>query len=125
LGYGAFLHWRLNQKDLDAAKIEASRPEDLVSREAALAYVEHLKSVVSSMTVFNRIQELYDAIRVMAPERDWTWLKLAQRNLRSRARPENDKLGRLQSADRLEELGFSLMAEAETAAYGRTMTAPR
>jgi integrase len=116
-GYGAFLHWRLGQKDLDAARIEASRPEDLVSQETVLAYVEHLRSAYSSMTVFSRIQELYNAILVMAPDCDWTWLKLAQRNLRSRAKPEKDKLARLQSADKLEDLGFSLMAEAETAAY--------
>jgi integrase/recombinase XerD len=128
LGYAAWLHWRfhwrLSQKDADAAKIEASRPEDLVSREAVLAYVEHLTSLRSSMTVFNRIQELYDAIRVMAPARDWTWLKMAQRNLRSRAKPEKDKLARLQSADRLEDLGFSLMAEAETAAYWKDEDGP-
>jgi integrase/recombinase XerD len=117
LGYGAWLRWRSGQDDADVERIEASRPEDLISREAVLAYVGHLASVNCSMTVFNRIQELYDAIRVMAPGRDWTWLKMAQRNLRSRARPNNDKLARLQSADKLEDLGFSLMAEAEGAAY--------
>jgi integrase len=116
-GYGAWLCWAMSSKDADAARIAASRPEDLVSRDAVLAYVEHLSCLHSSMTVFNRIQELYDAIRVMAPGRDWTWLKIAQRNLRSRAKPSNDKLERLQSADKLEELGFSLMAEAETAPY--------
>src|SRR5579871_1218795 len=116
-GYGAFLHWRQSHGDMDAAKILASRPEDLVSREAVLAYVEHLASLHSSMTSYNRAQELHDAVRAMAPECDWAWLKTAQRNLRSRARPENDKLARLRPADRLEELGFSLMAEAETAPY--------
>ena len=55
----------------------------------------------------------------MAPMRDWTWLKVAQRNLRARAKPENDKLARLQSADKLEDLGFSLMAEAETVACSK------
>jgi integrase/recombinase XerD len=117
LGYSAWLHWRLSQKDANAARIEASRPEDLISREAVLAYVEHLRRFHSSMSLFNRIQELYDAIRVMAPEQDWSWLKMAQRNLRSRAKPENDKLARLQPADKLEDLGLSLMTEAETAAY--------
>jgi hypothetical protein len=53
----------------------------------------------------------------MVSEHDWTWLKMAQRNLRSRAKPENDKPARLQPADKLEDLGFSLMAEAETGAY--------
>jgi integrase len=116
-GYGAWLYWRLSRPDADVAGIEASRPEDLVSREAVTAYVEHLSSVSSSITVYNRILELFASMRVMGPGLDWTWLKIAQRNLRSRAKPSNDKLARLQSADKLEELGFSLMAEAETAAY--------
>jgi hypothetical protein len=85
--------------------------------EAVLAYVEQFASLNASMTVYNRLQELYDSIRVMAPKRDWTWLKIAQRNLRSRAKPENDKLDRLRSADTLEDLGLSLIAEVETAAY--------
>jgi site-specific recombinase XerD len=116
-GYGAFLHWRLSQKDMDTAKIESSRAEDLVIRESVLAYVEHLMQVNSSMTSYNRIRELYDAIRIMAPDRDWTWLKIAQRNLRSRAKPARDKLARMKSTEKLEDLGFSLMAEAETAPY--------
>jgi integrase len=117
LGYGACLRWHLTQDDADLARIDASRPEELITRETVLAYVEHLSRVNSSMTLFNRIQELYDAMRVMAPGCDWTWLKLAMRNLRSRARPSNDKLARLQTAEKLDELGFALMAEAETAPY--------
>jgi integrase len=117
LGYGAWLRWRLRQNDADVARIEASRPEDLVFPEAVLAYVGYVSTVNSSMTVFNRIQELYDAMRVMAPGRDWTWLKMAMRNLRCRARPSNDKLARSQTAEKLDELGFALMAEAETAPY--------
>jgi hypothetical protein len=117
LGYGAWLRWCLGQNDADVVRIEASRPEDLVTREAVLAYVEHLSRTNSSMTVFNRIQELYDAITVMAPGRDWSWLNMAQRNLRSRATPSKNKLSRLQTAEKLDELGFSLMAEAETAPY--------
>jgi integrase len=123
LGYGAWLRWRLRQSDADVAEIEASRPEDLVSRESVLAYVEHLTRANSSMTVFNRIQELYDAISVMAPGRDWTWLNTAQRNVRSRATPSKNKLARLQTAEKLDELGFSLMAEAETAPYWNGGTA--
>jgi integrase/recombinase XerD len=82
-----------------------------------IAYVEHLSTVNASMTVFNRIEELYDAIGIMAPDHDWTWLNMAQRNLRSRARSSKNKLARLQTAEKLDELGFSLMAEAETAPY--------
>ena len=120
MGWGAWIYWRLSRSGLDPALVEASRPEDLVTREAVLAYVEQLRVISSSMTAYNRIQELYDAIRAMtpsAPEGRWDWLKNAFKKLRSEAHPSRNKMARLRTADELEELGFALMAEAETAPY--------
>lgn len=112
-GYGAWLHWIAGRQDPISPKIETSRPGDLATRGAIEAYVEDLSTRCSSMTVYNRIQELYDAIRVMAPHQDWSWLKAAMDNLRGEARPSRNKLARLQMTDRLEELGLQLMDEAE------------
>ena len=115
-GYGAWIHWLRTRSGDDPAVIEAGRPEDLVIKNIVLAYVDDLSTVNSSMTVLNRIAELYDAIRVMAPPAsEWTWLKAAERNLRARAKPSRDKLARLQSAEALEALGMKLIAEAEAA----------
>jgi hypothetical protein len=117
-GWGAWIHWNRKECQPDAALVEASRPEDLVNRNAVLAYVEQLRTVNSSMTVCNRVQELYDGVRAMSPsvaESNWDWLKNTFKNLRSEARPSRNKVARLRTADELEELGFWLMAEADIA----------
>jgi hypothetical protein len=114
-GYGAWIHWLHARSGFDPSTIEASRAEDLVVKTMVLAYVDDLSNINASITVLNRIAELYDAIRVVAPASDWTWLKAADRNLRAQAKPSRDKLPRLQSAEALEALGMKLMAEAEAA----------
>jgi hypothetical protein len=114
-GYGAWLNWMRARGGADCDLIDASRPEDFVTPDVVRAYIDHLAARRSSMTVYNRIQELYGAIRVMAPGRDWSWLKAAQDNLLGRARPSRNKLARLKDGALIEELGMRLMAEAEAA----------
>ena len=80
------------------------------------AYVDHLLAVNRGYTVLCRVQELYDAIRVMAPERDWTWLRRIGSAIRSRTQPAKSKVGRVLPPDLLAELGLKLMARAESAA---------
>lgn len=84
-GYGFWLSWNLRQ----GVDITGARPADLVTPETVLAYVADLEAINASMTVSCRIQELYDAIRVMAPPRhggqDWRWLCNAMKNLHTTA----------------------------------------
>ena len=49
----------------------------------------------------------------MERERDWSWLLLAVKRLRSHARPVREKLPRLQPAEVVEKLGFDLMRRAD------------
>jgi len=96
--------------------IDISNPEDLVTQELVSNYILDLLNSRSSMTVYNRIQELYDCIRVMtpnSPKSHWAWLKNAWMNLRLDAYPARNKLLRLKEADQLEDLGFKLMSAAE------------
>ena len=65
---------------------------------------------------FAAVQELYDALRVMAPDADWDWLTQVYRSLRAQVRPVRDKFSRLRPIDELAALGERLMDEAETAA---------
>ena len=114
-GYGAWVHWCRGRADLQQA-LEASAPRELVTRQTVLAYVAHLEDMgASSSTLFNRVQELHDAIKTMVPDTDWSWLSQGFRNLRHRARPVRDKIGRLHDLPRLEALGASLMAKAVNA----------
>ena len=85
-GYGFWLYWNLC-RGIDISLMPAS---DIVTQESVLAYVADLEAINSSMTVSCRIQELYDAIRVMFPPRrggeDWRWLRTAMKNLHMNAR---------------------------------------
>ena len=117
-GYGVWQNWITKHSRLDQDFIDKSSPEDLVTQELVSNYILDLLNSRSSMTVYNRIQELYDCIRIMTPhmpKKHWEWLKNAWMNLRHDAYPVRSKLLRLKEADQLEALGFKLMNEAENA----------
>jgi integrase/recombinase XerD len=76
--------------------------------------VADLRSQVADFTVFTRVQQVGDALRAMAPTGDWRWVLRAAHRIRSHATPVRDKRSRLQTPDRLIDLGMRLMAEAES-----------
>lgn len=51
-------------------------------------------------------------IMVMAPDRDWTWLRIVITNLKIIARPERDKRSHMVDARQLLALGVDLMEQA-------------
>lgn len=114
-GYGVWICWNLHR----GVEITNTQPADLVTRDSVLAYVTDLQAINASMTVACRIQELYDAIRVMAPPQsdadNWAWLRQGMENLYKDATPSRNKRGRLQTAQAVEKEGLDLMAQAETA----------
>jgi integrase/recombinase XerD len=110
-GYKAWLSW-LAAKDILEPNL---KPADRVTRERVAAYVTELRAERAPYTVLCRVRELYDALRVMAPEGDWKWLEHLYRALSARARPRRDKLSRLKPTADLAALGERLMDEADTA----------
>ena len=61
-GYGRYLAWLR-----DTGKLEPScLPQERVTKEIVTGYVDHLAAYNRGYTVLCRVQELYDAIRVMA-----------------------------------------------------------
>jgi hypothetical protein len=62
------------------------------------ARVADLARIDSDFTVVCRIQELSDAIRVMAPDRDRGWLRQIYNALRARSVPSREKRVRMQPA---------------------------
>lgn len=117
-GYGVWLHWNLTRSRLAPDVIANSKAEDLVTQDHVLAFVDDLINSGSPMTVYNRVQELYDTIVNITPhlpKSHWVWLKAAWQNLRNDAVPVRNKLLRLKEADQLEALGLKLMSEAEAA----------
>jgi integrase len=111
-GYQAWLSWLAAQERLDPDM----EPADRVTPERVVAFISHLQSELAPYTVLCRIQELYDALRVIAPATYWDWLAELYRRLRKQVRPVRDKLTRLKPIGELAALGERLMDEAETAA---------
>ena len=119
-GYGVWLHWCLTRSGLAADVVANSRPEDLVKQDLIQAFVDELINSTSPMTVYNRIQELYDTIVNITPhlpKTHWVWLKAAWQNLRNEATPVRNKLPALKEADQLEVLGLKLMQQAVAAPH--------
>ena len=108
-GFGVWISWNLER----LPSIESTVPVSNVTRKYVHAYIVELQSFCASNTVFCRAQELYDAIRIMEPDHDWSWLACAVKKLRSRAKPVREKLSRLKPADVVEKLGLDLMHRAE------------
>lgn len=108
-GYSRWLAWLEQEGLLDPA----SAPGDRLIKERVKAYLRDLSTVNAPFTVTCRAQELYDAVRVMVPESDWTWLRRAPAVLRARAVSVRNKRARLQPSSKLKGLGQALMASAE------------
>ena len=77
-GYNHWLSWLAGKNILDPN----NAPADRVTRERVAAYVAAIQAELSPYSVLCRVQELYDALRVMAPEADWEWLAQLYRNFR-------------------------------------------
>jgi integrase len=110
-GYGYWLSWLARRGVCDSNV----SPADRVSRERVGAYVAELRVSRAPYTVLCRVQELYDALRLLAPGADWDWLVQIYRTLRTHVRPARDKVSRLRPIDELAALGERLMEEAEAA----------
>lgn len=115
--YGLWLRWVEREGFLEPHSLPASR----ITRERVTAYALALGVTRSPYSVQSRIQQLGDALRVMVPDQAWPWIGRAAGRLRSQATPVRDKRDRLQSPERLAELGKQLMTEA--VAIGLTLDA--
>jgi integrase len=111
-GYGYWLSWLATRGLCDPDL----GPADRVSRERVAAYIAEITPARAPFTIICRIRELYDALRVMAPEADWDWLAQLHRILEAQGRPVRNKLPRLRPIGELAALGERLMDDAEAAA---------
>jgi integrase/recombinase XerD len=109
LGYGRYLFWLQEHGNLDVTLAPAGR----VDRDLVRAYLEELKLSNRGHTLHNRIQELGNAMRALAPEDDWRWLLRAASRLRVMTIPAQDKRARLRPVADLVAQGFRMMDEAD------------
>lgn len=107
-GYGRWLGWL--QSELP--DILSLPPAERVTSERVAAFIAHLKSRITPAGTHNYVKHAYDAIRVMAPDQDWSWLRDAAWHLARDVHPR-DKRGRIVDCRRLFQLGLDLMSDAK------------
>jgi hypothetical protein len=101
--------------------LTAEHPDDLllaaverITPERVRSYIEHLSSTgIRESSVAITVTQVYNAARLVAPDREWGWLKAVKRRLHARAKPQ-DRFDRLVPAHRTLDLGIELMDTADT-----------
>jgi integrase len=99
--------------------LAAEHPDDLqlpaadrVTPDRVRAYIEHLADDMNANSVAMTVTQLYNAARLITPDRDWLWLKALKRRLCARAHPK-DRFDRLVPAHQTLDLGIALMETAD------------
>jgi integrase/recombinase XerD len=113
-GYARWLTWLESHRLLDPK----AAPADRITPERVRDYVAELRHINAPYTVLARVQELYQAMRVMAPERDWAWLRRIEARVRHRAVSVRNKRQRFVPSEALLSFGVELMTLAEDPASG-------
>jgi integrase/recombinase XerD len=108
-GYGRFLFWLKERNELD----ETVGPAERITRERLTAYLEDLRNINRGHTIQCRIQELGDAMRALAPECDWGFIKRAAARLRGNTIPARDKRRCLLPIADVITLGSQMLKRAE------------
>jgi integrase len=107
-GYGRWLSWLMQRGLFNPSLTPGAR----VIKPLIADYVAGLSSSCAPYTVVCRLQELYDALRVLAPHDDWRWLAELWMRLNRRAQPVVNKRLRLRPASDLVDLGRRMMTSA-------------
>ena len=66
-------------------------PEKRITPERVRAFIENLSGKIRPSTIAISAARLYDAARLIAPTRDWCWLRSIKSRLASLARPIEDR----------------------------------
>ena len=113
-GYGRWLTWLSLAGLLDSFV----NPAERVTPERVAGYVASLQAINAPYTVLARVQELYQALTAMVPERNWTWIRRIERRLRRSVTPVRPKRPRLVPLRELIRFGRNLMRQAAGARGG-------
>lgn len=109
--YGRWLGWLAFTATLDAV----AAPGDRASRAQVKAYRDALRAAgLADHTVAGYINRLSNALSVLDPAGDWSWIKLAGSRLHAQAIPKRDVRSIMQTPQALLQLGNDLMEAAET-----------
>lgn len=105
--YGQWLGWLAAR---DASRLLLA-PAERVTRQTITRYIADLRLIMTPSGLSNTMLPLHDAIRVIAPDRDWVWLGTCARRLGRGLQPAR-KADRMVTGDQLLALGYDLMRAA-------------
>lgn len=108
-GWGRFLTY-LRGHDADCLH---QPPQARVTLRRVKAYVRHLQELGnSSATILCRLQELGDALKILAPDDNYAFINRIASQIRANHRPAREKHNRVM-ADEVASLAYKHMEEAE------------
>jgi integrase/recombinase XerD len=87
-------------------------PAGRLTIERVRSYVAHLAETNSPRSIAARIDDLYQAARIMMPHQDWSWLKSVKSRLHAAA-PTRGRSGPVITSVQLVDLGLKLMDESK------------
>jgi hypothetical protein len=95
-----------------------SLPGSRVTRDRVGEYVTALRAINAPAAVLSRIQELYAALTVIDPDRDWSWIHKFECQLRRMVTRGYRRRTGLPSSESLLALGLQLIHETERPSGG-------
>jgi hypothetical protein len=108
--YGRWLNWLQSSGLPDSAL----RPSERVTLPNVGRFIADLQAAGNSpYTVLGRIRDLFHAMRALAPEENWDWLRRLINRLRRRVMPVRNKRILVVPSDLLLAFGLELMTGAE------------
>ena len=115
--YGRWLTFLGRNGGLDPG----ASPAERLTPDRLRAFIAELQATVAPLTVRNRVRDLAEALRVMAPEADLSYLGRARARLKARARPVRNKRAQMMPSRDLVGLGLDLMRQAERGEAARPL----
>ncbi len=116
----AYGRW-LTFLDLNGWLDEGAAPDQRLTPDRLRGFIAELQTTVASLTLRNRIRDLEQALRVMAPGAAFPYLRRARARLKARGRPTRSKRAQIRSSRELLQLGLDLLHQAEHGAVARPL----
>jgi len=92
-------------------------PAARVTRKTLSDFVELLRTQVRPITIACYLEDLIDALKVLAPEFDRAWIRPVLASIRQQVRPDPGKRARVRDIRDLWDLGIYLMGLPERSGY--------
>jgi integrase/recombinase XerD len=104
--YGRWLAWL----EVNSPSALKATPADRITREAISVYLDNILARVNDRTAAEYLRNIVSAITVIAPNCEFSWIRMIAAKLRRRTRGAKDKSSRHVPTTELRRLGISLMS---------------